>query len=90
MDAIIEFFKNGIALIFYGIIFIFGVFTLYGVLKGIVRKILKMMFTEENQMLTVIGYLIGAVVIGALFFSLITTLFVGYLIVKSYKEWWKK
>lgn len=48
MDAIIEFFKNGIALIFYGIIFIFGVFTLYGVLKGIVRKILKMMFTEEE------------------------------------------
>lgn len=39
-------------------------------------------------MLTVIGYLIGAV--GALFFSLVTTLFVGYLIVKSYKEWWKK
>lgn len=48
MDAIIEFFKNGIALIFYGIIFIFGVFTLYSMFKGIVRKILKMMFTEDD------------------------------------------
>ncbi len=48
MDAIIEFLKNGIALIFYGIIFIFGVFTLYGIFKGIVRKILKMMFTEDD------------------------------------------
>ena len=58
MEAIIEFLKNGIAIIFYGILFIFGVFTLYGIFKGIVRKILKMMFTEEDQMLTVIGYLI--------------------------------
>lgn len=40
-------------------------------------------------MLTVIGYLIGAVVLGALVFSLITTLFIGYLIIKSHKEWWK-
>ena len=48
MEAIIEFFKNGIAVIVYGIIFIFGVFTLYGIFKGIVRKIFKMMFTEED------------------------------------------
>lgn len=48
MDAIIEFFKNGIALIFYGIIFIFGVFTLYSMFKGIVKKIFKMMFTEDD------------------------------------------
>lgn len=48
METVIEFLKNGIAIMFYGIIFIFGVFTLYGVLKGIVRKILKMMFTEED------------------------------------------
>jgi hypothetical protein len=48
MEAIIEFFKNGIAVMFYGIIFIFGVFTLYSMFKGIVRKILKMMFTEED------------------------------------------
>lgn len=40
-------------------------------------------------MLTAIGYLIGAVVLGALFFSLITTLFIGYLIIKSHKEWKK-
>ena len=48
MDAIIEFFKNGIALIFYGIILIFGVFTLYGMFKGIVRAIFKKIFTEED------------------------------------------
>ena len=48
MEAIIEFLKNGIAIIFYGILFIFGVFTLYGIFKGIVRKILKMMFTNED------------------------------------------
>ena len=48
MEARIEFLKNGISVIFYGIIFIFGVFTLYGIFKGIVRKIFKMMFTEEE------------------------------------------
>lgn len=48
MDAIIEFLKNGIALIFYGIIFIFGVFTLYSMFKGIVRALLRKMFTEED------------------------------------------
>ena len=48
MEAIIEFLKNGIAVMFYGIIFIFGVFTLYSMFKGIVRKILKMMFIEED------------------------------------------
>lgn len=48
MEAIIEFLKNGISVIFYGILFIFGVFTLYGIFKGIVRKIFKMMFTEED------------------------------------------
>lgn len=48
MEAIIEFLKNGIAIIFYGIIFIFGVFTLYAMFKGIVRAIFKMMFTEED------------------------------------------
>lgn len=41
-------------------------------------------------MLTTIGYLIGAIIAATLTVSLITTLFVGYLIVKSYKEWWKK
>lgn len=44
MEAIIEFLKNGIAIIFYGILFIFGVFTLYGIFKGIVRAIFKKIF----------------------------------------------
>ena len=48
MEAIINFLKNGVAITFYGVLFIFGVFTLYGIFKGIVRKILKMMFTEED------------------------------------------
>ena len=48
METIIEFLKNGIAIMFYGIIFVFGVFTLYSMFKGIVRKILKMMFTEDE------------------------------------------
>lgn len=41
-------------------------------------------------MLTVIGYLIGGAIIAAtLTISLITTLFIGYLIIKSHKEWKK-
>lgn len=44
MDAIIEFFKNGIALTFYGVLLIFGIFTLYGMLKGIVRVMFKKIF----------------------------------------------
>lgn len=48
MDAIIEFLKNGVVMMFYGILFIFGVFTLYGIFKGIVRAILRKMFTEDD------------------------------------------
>lgn len=48
MDAIIEFLKNGVAVTFYGVLFIFGVFTLYGIFKGIVRAILRKMFTEDD------------------------------------------
>lgn len=44
MEAIIDFFKNGIAIIFYGILFIFGVFTLYGMIKGVVRVMFKKIF----------------------------------------------
>ena len=44
MEAIIEFLKNGIAIIFYGILLIFEVFTLYGMFKAIFNKI----FTEED------------------------------------------
>ena len=48
MEAIINFLKNGVAITFYGVLLIFGVFTLYGMFKGIVRKIFKKMFTEED------------------------------------------
>lgn len=48
MEAIIDFFKNGVVMMFYGVLFIFGVFTLYSMFKGIVRKVFKMMFTEED------------------------------------------
>ena len=48
MEAIIDFLKNGIAIIFYGILFIFGIFTLYAMFKGIVRAILRKMFTEDD------------------------------------------
>ena len=41
MEAIINFLKNGIAITFYGVILIFGVFTLYGIVKGIIKKIFK-------------------------------------------------
>lgn len=40
-------------------------------------------------MLTAIGYLIGAIIVAILTVSLITTLFISYLIIKSRKEWWK-
>ena len=48
MEAIINFFKNGEAITFYGVLLIFGVFTLYSMFKGIVRAIFKKMFTEED------------------------------------------
>lgn len=48
MEAIINFLKNGIAITFYGVILIFGVFTLYGMLKGIVRAMFKKIFKEED------------------------------------------
>lgn len=48
MEAIINFLKNGIAITFYGVILIFGVFTLYGMLKGIVIAMFKKIFKEED------------------------------------------
>ena len=48
MEAIINFLKNGVAITFYGVLLIFGVFTLYGMFKGIVRVIFKKIFTEED------------------------------------------
>lgn len=44
MEAIINFLKNGIAITFYGVLLIFGVFTLYGILKGMVRAMFKKIF----------------------------------------------
>lgn len=41
METIINFLKNGIAITFYGVLFIFGVITFYGIVKGIFKKILK-------------------------------------------------
>lgn len=48
METIINFLKNGVAITFYGVLLIFGVFTLYSMFKGIVRAIFKKMFTEED------------------------------------------
>lgn len=48
MEAIINFLKNGVAITFYGILLIFGVFTLYGIFKGMVRAMFKKIFTEED------------------------------------------
>lgn len=48
MEAIIDFLKNGVAITFYAVLLIFGIFTLYGMLKGMVRAIFKKIFTEED------------------------------------------
>ena len=48
METIIDFLKNGVAITFYGVLLIFGVFTLYGMFKVIVRAIFKKIFTEED------------------------------------------
>ena len=44
MEAIINFLKNGVAITFYAVLLIFGAITLYGIVRGIVRKI----FREED------------------------------------------
>lgn len=44
MEAIIDFLKNGVAITFYAVLLIFGIFTLYGMLKGIVRVMFKEIF----------------------------------------------
>ena len=48
MEAIIDFLKNGVVITFYAVLLIFGIFTLYGILKGIVRAIFEKIFTEED------------------------------------------
>lgn len=46
METIIDFLKNGVAITFYAVLLIFGVFILHGILRGalesIFRKIFKM------------------------------------------------
>lgn len=48
METIINFLKNGIAITFYGILFIFGAITLYGILRGIVKGIIKKIFKGRD------------------------------------------
>ena len=48
METIINFLKNGIAITFYGVLFIFGAITLYGIVRGIVRGIIKKIFKGRD------------------------------------------
>lgn len=48
MEAIIDFLKNGIAIIFYTVVFIVGGLILYGTLKGLVKGIIKKIFKGRD------------------------------------------
>lgn len=48
MEAIINVLKNGVAITFYGVLFIFGVITLYGIVRGIVKGIIKKIFKGRD------------------------------------------
>lgn len=48
MEAIINFLKNGIAIIFYAVVFIIGGLILYGTLKGVVKGIFKKIFKRRD------------------------------------------
>lgn len=48
MEAIIDFLKNGIAITFYGVLFIFGAITLYGIVRGIIKGIIKKIFKGRD------------------------------------------
>ena len=48
MEAIIDFLKNGIAIIFYAVIFIIGGLILCGTLKGVVKGIFKKIFKRRD------------------------------------------
>lgn len=48
MEAIIDFLKNGVVITFYTVLLIFGVFTLFGMLKGVVRVIFKEIFKLKD------------------------------------------
>ena len=48
METIIDFLKNGIARIFYAVVFIIGGLILYGTLKGLVKGIIKKIFKGRD------------------------------------------
>ena len=48
MEVIIDFLKNGIAIIFYAVVFIIGGLILYGTLKGVVKGIFKKIFKRRD------------------------------------------
>ena len=48
MEAIINFLKNGVAITFYGVLFIFGAITLYGIVRGIVKGIFRKIFRGRD------------------------------------------
>lgn len=48
MEAIIEFLKNGIAVIFYAVVFIIGGLILYGTLKGLIKGIFNKIFKGRD------------------------------------------
>lgn len=48
METIINFLKNGIAITFYGVLFIFGVITLYGIVRGLIKGMFKKIFKGRD------------------------------------------
>ena len=48
MEAIIDFLKNSVVITFYAVLLIFGIFTLYGILKGVVRAMFKKIFKGRD------------------------------------------
>ena len=49
MEAIINFLKNGVAITFYGVLLIFGIFTLYGTIKTVIKGIFKRGENSETK-----------------------------------------
>lgn len=49
MEAIIDFLKNGVVIIFYGILLSFGVFTLHGILRGALESIFRKIFKFKEE-----------------------------------------
>ena len=49
MEAIIDFLKKGVVITFYGVLLIFGVITLYGIVRGIIKGIFKKIFKFKEE-----------------------------------------